>query len=38
VRDQARSWSAQPIGHLERVHDELGAHVHRELPADELRE
>src|SRR6266516_4945256 len=27
--------SAQPERHLERVEDEVGAHVHRELPADD---
>src|SRR6266545_4804558 len=28
-------WPAQAVGHLERVEDELGAHVRRELPADD---
>jgi hypothetical protein len=35
VCDQAGSWSAEALGHLERVEDELGAHVRRELPADD---
>jgi hypothetical protein len=33
--DQACAWSAQTVGHLERVEDELGAHVRRQLPADD---
>src|SRR6266540_1382912 len=28
-------WPAQAVGHLERVEDELGPHVRRELPADD---
>jgi hypothetical protein len=35
VRDQASARSAQAVGHLERVEDELGPHVRRELPADD---
>ena len=30
VSDQARSWPAQAVGHLERVEDELGAQVRRD--------
>jgi hypothetical protein len=35
VCDQARAWSAQAVGHLERVEHEFGAHVRSELPADD---
>ena len=33
--DQAGVWPAQAVGHLERVEHEVGAHVRRELPADD---
>jgi hypothetical protein len=36
VCDQSGLWAAQAVGHLERVEDELGAHVRCELPADDL--
>src|SRR5438034_1239751 len=35
VRDQPDLWSAQAVGHLERVEREFGAHMRRELPADD---
>jgi hypothetical protein len=35
VGDQAGAWPAQAVGHLQRVEDELGAHVRRQLPADD---
>lgn len=34
--DQTGIWPAQAVGHLERVEDELSAHVRGELPADEV--
>ncbi len=35
VCDQACLWSAQAVGHLERVEHELGTHVRCELPPDD---
>jgi hypothetical protein len=35
VRDEPRIWPAQPVRRFERVEDEFGAQVSRELPADD---
>jgi hypothetical protein len=37
VCDQPGLWSAQPIGHLECVEDQVGSEVGRELPAENIR-